>query len=160
MSQRDVLAMSEEEVAAFLAEQRRVQVATINPDGTPHVVPLSYVVVDGRVALWTDPRSKKVRNLRRDPRLTCVVETGAQFAEFRAVQLIGRAELADDPETSRRVGIALFLRSVPPGSDEGPIRAAADALVTERVAVLVTPERTVSWDHRKLAGVRPADIGR
>lgn len=160
MSQRDVLAMSDEEVIAFLEEERRVCVATINPDGTPHVVPLSYVMVDGRLAVWTDPRSKKIANLRRDPRLTCVVETGASFPEFRAVQLTGRAQLAGDAETSRRVGIALFLRSLPPGGDDAPVRAAAEALVPERVAVLVSPERTVSWDHRKLAGVRPADIGR
>jgi PPOX class probable F420-dependent enzyme len=152
--------MDEAEIEAFLAEQRRAQVATINADGTPHVVPLSYVVVDGRIALWTDPASKKIANLRRDPRLTCLVEAGDRFAEFRAVQIRGRAELADDPETSGRVGLALFLRAAPPGTDEAPIREAVDGLVAERVAVLVSPQRTVSWDHRKLAGVKPADVGR
>jgi PPOX class probable F420-dependent enzyme len=152
--------MDDGEIEAFLGEQRRAQVATINADGTPHVVPLSYVVVDGRVALWTDPSSKKIANLRRDPRLTCLVEAGDRFAEFRAVQITGRADLADDAATSRRVGMALFLRSAPPGTDEAQLAAAVDGLVAERVAVLVTPERTVSWDHRKLDGVRPADVGR
>jgi PPOX class probable F420-dependent enzyme len=160
MSTRDLLAMSDDEVAALLDEGRRVQVATLNRDGTPHLVPLSYVMVDGRLALWTDPASKKIANLRRDPRITCVVELGAHFAEFRAVQLTGRAELVDDPDTSLRVGVALFLRSVPPGTDEAPVRAAAEAMAAERVAVFVEPTRTVSWDHRKLGGVRPADVGR
>ena len=156
MSQRDLLRMSDDEVAAFLREGRHSQVATINRDGTPHVVPLSYVVIDGRLTLWTDPRSQKIVNLRRDPRLTCLVEDGAHFAEFRAVQLFGSAELADDYDTSLMVGLALFQRSAPMSAE---LEAAAAALAPDRVAVFVNPARVVSWDHRKLAGVKAGEIG-
>lgn len=156
MSQRDLLTMSDDEVKAFLEQAKRAQLGTINPDGTPHIVPLSYVLVDGRVTLWTDPDSKKVRNLRRDPRLTCLIEDGAHFGEFRAVQMTGKAELAEDLETSTRVGLALFARSAPM-SDQ--LKAAAEALAPQRVAIFIEPEKVVSWDHRRLAGVKPADIG-
>ncbi|MGH2683844.1 MAG: pyridoxamine 5'-phosphate oxidase family protein, partial [Actinomycetota bacterium] len=149
--------MSDDEVMAFILGQRRVQVGTVNADGTPHLVPLSYVLIDGRITLWTDPRSQKVVNLRRDPRITCLVEDGTHFAEFRAAQLSGRAELAGDLETSARVGLALYERSGAPMTDE--LRASATALAPERVAVTVHPERVISWDHRKLAGVRPSQIG-
>lgn len=157
MAQRDLLTMSPDEVSAFLEEVQRAHVATINPDGTPHVVPMAYVVLEGRVTIWTDPRSRKVVNLRRDPRITCLVEGGSQFAELRAVQLTGHAELGEDRETSRRVGLALFERSAGTLTDE--LRAAVDGLVADRVAVTVHPERVVSWDHRKLQGVRPDEIG-
>jgi PPOX class probable F420-dependent enzyme len=158
MSPRARLAMSPDEVSAFLEAGRRAHVATINPDGTPHLVPLSYVMLDGRLTLWTDPRSKKVANLRRDPRITCLVEEGAHFAELRAVQVHGRAELGVDHDTSLRVGLALFERTRGRLDDE--VRAAVAALVDQRVAVTVHPERVVSWDHRKLPGVRPGEIGR
>ena len=102
MSQRERADDVPDEVAAFLEASRRVQVATINPDGTPHVVPMSYVVIDGLLTIWTDPRSRKVVNLRRDPRITCLVEDGTTFAELRAVQLYGRAEFGEDRETSLR----------------------------------------------------------
>lgn len=160
MAGRELLAMAEDEVAAFLDEGRRVQVATINADGTPHLVPLSYVVLDGRLTLWTDHRSRKVANLRRDPRLTCLVEQGSGFSDYRAVQLTGRAELVDDPDASLRTGVALFERYSPPGADPEGRRTAVADLLSERVAVVVTPERVVSWDHRKLADVRPKDVGR
>jgi PPOX class probable F420-dependent enzyme len=150
--------MTPAEVEDFLAGERRAHLATIDADGTPHVVPLSYVVIDGRVTFWTDPASRKVANIRRDPRITCLVETGAQFAEFRAVQLHGRAELGEDVDTSRRTGLALYERAAGFLTEE--IRATVDAMALERVAITVVPERTVSWDLRKLAGVRPADIGR
>ena len=131
---------------------------TINADGTPHLVPLSYVVLDGRVAFWTDSRSQKVVNLRRDPRMTCLVEAGSEFAEFRAVQLTGRAELSDDRASSLRVGLALFERAHGELNDE--LRAVVDGLVDDRVGVTLQAERVVTWDHRKLPQVRPTEIGR
>jgi PPOX class probable F420-dependent enzyme len=150
--------MSQDEVTAFLGAERRAHVATINADGTPHLVPLSYVVLDGRMAFWTDPRSQKVVNLRRDPRMTCLVEAGSEFAELRAVQLTGRAELSDDRASSLRVGLALFERARGELNDE--LRAVVDGLVDDRVAVTLQAERVVTWDHRKLPQVRPTEIGR
>ena len=150
--------MSDEDVAAFLDGERRAYVATINVDGTPHVVPLSYVLIDGLLTFWTDPRSRKVANLRRDARMTCLVEAGEHFAEFRAVQLTGRAELVEDHAGSERVGLALFERAHGHVTDE--LRDTVAALVGERIAVTLRPDRVVTWDHRKLADVRPGEIGR
>ena len=158
MTQRDLMRMTPAEVAEFLAGERRAHLATIDPDGTPHVVPLSYVVIDGRVTFWTDPASRKVANLRRDPRITCLVEAGTEFAEFRAVELRGRGEVSGDVETSRRTGLALYERAAGVLTDD--MRGAVDAMAADRVAVTVVPDRTVSWDHRKLPGARPADVGR
>jgi PPOX class probable F420-dependent enzyme len=149
--------MTEDEVATFLAGQRRAHVATINPDGTPHLVPLAYVLIDGRLTFWTDPRSRKVANLRRDPRMTCLIEAGDHFAEFRAVQVSGRAEIGDDAATSERVGLALFERAAGQLNDQ--LRAAVAALVSERVAVTVVPERLVTWDHRKVEDLSRSKIG-
>ena len=150
--------MTQDEVAAFLGAERRAQVATINADGTPHLVPLTYVLLDGRMAFWTDPRSQKVVNLRRDPRMTCLVEAGTEFAEFRAVQLTGRVELSEDRASSRRVGLALFERAHGQLNDE--LRAVVDSLADDRVGVTLQAERVVTWDHRKLPQVRPTEIGR
>jgi PPOX class probable F420-dependent enzyme len=157
MSQRDELEMSEDEVQAFLQDSLRTQVGTINSDGTPHIVPMSYVMIDGLITIWTDPRSRKIANLRRDPRLTCLVEDGAHFAEFRAVQLSGRAVLGEDYDSSVQTGLALFERANGELTDE--MRATVAALAPQRVAVTLVPDRVVSWDHRKLPDVRPDEIG-
>jgi PPOX class probable F420-dependent enzyme len=151
------MSMSEAEVADFLSAERRAHVGTINTDGTPHIVPLSYVMLNGRMTFWTDPRSKKVANLRRDPRITCLVEAGTEFAEFRAAQLTGRAELGEDHHTSLRAGLALFERANGQLNDD--LRAVVAGLVEDRVAVTLHRERLVTWDHRKLPRVRPSEIG-
>jgi PPOX class probable F420-dependent enzyme len=158
VSERRQLSMSDDEVAAFLGSERRAHVATINPDGSPHVVPLSYVVIDGRLTFWTDPRSRKVANLRRDARMTCLVEAGDHFQEFRAVQLSGRVELGEDRATSERVGLALFERASGQLTDK--VRATVTALVDERIALTLHPDRVITWDHRKVADLDASEIGR
>jgi PPOX class probable F420-dependent enzyme len=143
---------------AFLDGERRAHVATINADGSPHVVPLSYVVIDGLLTFWTHPQSRKVANLRRDARMTCLVEAGDRFEEFRAVQLAGRVELGEDRATSERVGLALFTRAS--GQLTEKLRATVSALVDERIALTLHPDRVVTWDHRKVADLDVSRIGR
>jgi nitroimidazol reductase NimA-like FMN-containing flavoprotein (pyridoxamine 5'-phosphate oxidase superfamily) len=155
---RAAMRMTDDEVAAFLEEGRRVQVATHGPGEAVHLVPLSYVMIDGRLTLWTDGDSQKVANLRRDSRITCLIEVGQGFEEFRAVQIRGRADVVDDLETSVQTGLALFARGGPEGQSE-QAQAYARSLAPIRVTVTVHPERVVSWDHRKLMGVRPDEIG-
>jgi PPOX class probable F420-dependent enzyme len=150
------LAMTDAEIDEYIATTMRVQVATINADGTPHVVPMAYLLWEGRIGLWTDPRSRKVVNLRRDPRITLLLEDGRSFETFRAVQLRGTARLYDDREVSRQAGEVLFSRY---GGLDDAKRAQAAALAGDRVLVVIDPERTVSWDHRKLGGAGLGEIG-
>lgn len=148
MSERDRMRMSDREVAAFLEECTRAYVTTNGADGWPHVVPLSYILLDGDIVCWTDGASRKVRNLRADNRMGCLVEQGDDIGNFRAVQLQGRAEIIEDQQTSAGVGTRLFARY-----SEGPLdpraEAYASALASQRVVIRLHAERTVSWDHRK-----------
>ena len=104
MSRRDQITMTDAEIAEFLAPPRNLQVATINRDGTPHLVTMYYAVIDGRIAFWTYRKSQKVLNLRRDPRITVLVEDGKAYGELRGVQMAGRAILSDDHEAVMDVG--------------------------------------------------------
>jgi len=158
MSERQRLRMSDHEVQALLNECYRAHVATHNPDGSVHLVPLAFMQLDGQLAFWTDPESQKVKNLRRDPRVTCLIETGTQFENFRAVQIVGRATVLDGLETSQRAGETLFARY--PGPRGAQLTAYVAGLAPKRVAIAIEPLRVVSWDHRKLAGATIDDIGR
>ena len=153
MKQRDRVAMTADEAAALLAESRKLQLATINPDGTPHLVTMFYVLLGGRIAFWTYRASQKARNLARDPRLTCLVETGEEYFELRGVQVAGRAQIVEDQAGILEIGRAVAggLAGVPAGALDGYVEQAA----RKRVGVIVEPTRTISWDHRKL--LPPAD---
>jgi PPOX class probable F420-dependent enzyme len=136
--------MSEEEVDAFLAAQLKVQVASINRDGTPHLTTLFYVVQEGRIAFWTYGSSQKVRNLERDPRVSCLVETGSDYFELAGVSLRGTAEIVRDEDGIRRIGTAVT-HAMAGGADLGDLgREIVEKQVRKRVGVVVTPATVAS----------------
>lgn len=149
MSDRNRIRMSPDEIAEHLAGPHKLQLATLGPTGFPHVVTMYYDVFDGRIGFWTYGRAQKTVNLRRDPRLTCLVETGDDYMTLRGVQVQGRARLIDDEAMVADVGRRVYGRYI-----EGGITPELEPFIaqqaTKRVAVMVEPERTISWDHRKL----------
>jgi PPOX class probable F420-dependent enzyme len=153
MKQRDRVAMTEQEVAGLLAGSRKVQLATINPDGTPHLVTMYYAMLDGRIAFWTYRASQKARNLDRDPRLTCLVETGNQYFDLRGVQVQGVARRLEEPEAVRDIGrlIAAGMADlVGSGSASDALEEYVTHAARKRVGYVVEPRRISSWDHGKL----------
>src|SRR5258707_15855451 len=98
MNRRDLIRMNDEEIRAFLAEQRTLQVATIDHDGWPHLVAMWNVLINDQIDFWTYAKSQKTANLRRDARLTCLVETGARYDELRGAQVKERAIINEDGE--------------------------------------------------------------
>ena len=150
MNRRDSIHMSDEEIRAFLEEQRILQVATIDHDGWPHLVAMWYVLIHNQVVFWTYAKSQKAANLRRDARLTCLVETGERYDELRGVQIKGQAIIDDDRETVQRIGEAIWERYAGPLNDT--TRQMVIAQAAKRVVIFVKPVEIVSWDHRKLGG--------
>jgi PPOX class probable F420-dependent enzyme len=145
--------MSPEEVQEFLAGQMKVQVASIGPDGAPHLTTLFYVLREGRIAFWTYATSQKVRNLERDPRITCLVESGTDYFELKGVSVQGSAEVVRDEAGIREIGSAVAT-AMAGGADLGDFgREVVEKQVRKRVAVVVTPSKVASWDHSKMTAL-------
>ena len=108
-SRRDLIRMTDDELHAFLDEQRIVQVTTLGPTGRPHLMPLWYVP-DGETLLgWTFAKSQKAKNLERDPHVTLTVQNSEnpyEYVEIRGQVAERTREGADEhtSETLRRLG--------------------------------------------------------
>ena len=156
MSRRDQIRMTDEEVASFLLEQRVVTCASIGPDGRPHLMPLWFVPDGDTLLAWTYAASQKAKNLRRDPRATLQIESGDSYEELRGVMFEADTDLIEAPEEVGAIGLRLTLRYAPgdltPESAPSELRDFVAAQARKRVALRFRPTRTVSWDHRKLAG--------
>ncbi|MEV4288886.1 pyridoxamine 5'-phosphate oxidase family protein [Nonomuraea bangladeshensis] len=150
MNQRARIAMSDEEVAALLEGSRKLQLATINPDGTPHLVTMFYGLDDGRIAFWTYGKAQKARNLARDPRVSCLIEAGDDYAELRGVLLYGKAERIDDSDRIMDIGM-LVARRMTPGVADDLLRPYVEQTGRKRIAYVVERTKVVSWDHRRLS---------
>lgn len=153
MSGRDKVKMSESETADFLADNLKVQVASIGKDGAPHLSTLFYAMREGVIAFWTYGRSQKVVNLERDPRISALVEDGTDYFELRGASITGRAEIVRDRDRFLEIGSAVATRMVGAASfeDLGDLGLeTVEKQAAKRVGVIVHPVHVATWDHRKM----------
>ncbi|AHC23434.1 MULTISPECIES: pyridoxamine 5'-phosphate oxidase family protein [Mycobacteriaceae] len=148
INQRSKIVMSDEEIAEFIDHSRTATMATVLPNGRPHLVAMWYAVLDGEIWFETKAKSQKAVNLRRDPTITVMIEDGHTYDTLRGVSIDGTAEIIDDPETNMRVGISVWERYTGPYSED--VKPFVEQMMNNRVCVRVVPGRIRSWDHRKL----------
>jgi PPOX class probable F420-dependent enzyme len=153
VNQRQAIKMSPQEVERFLHEERTTTMCTIHPDGSIHAVAMWYAFLDGSPAVETKRKSQKVQNLRRDPRLTFLVEAGDEYEELRGVELAGRARLIEDPAAVWQFGVSMWERYFGPYTEDQ--RPAVELVMHNRLVVAIDVNKVVSWDHRKLAQTTP-----
>ncbi|WP_280274735.1 PPOX class F420-dependent oxidoreductase [Nocardia wallacei] len=147
-NQRAQIVMSDAEITDFLTHSRIITLATLGKSGLPHLTAMWYGLVGGEIWFETKAKSQKAVNIRRDPRVTVLVEAGDTYDQLRGVSIEGRAEIVDDADALFRVGVSVWERYTGPYSEE--VRPMVEAMLNRRVAIRVVPERTRSWDHRKL----------
>jgi PPOX class probable F420-dependent enzyme len=147
-NQRDLVKMTPAEVDEFLAGRHAMTMSTLAADGSIHSVAMWYGFLEGAVAVESKRKAQKIVNLRRDPRMTCLVEAGDQYDELRGVTLVGRGEIVDDPERMWALGVNLFERYTGPYTDE--MQPFVEVMLRNRVVVKLHVDRVISWDHRKL----------
>jgi len=147
-NQRADIVLTDEELQQLLAGTRTMTMATISADGRPHLVAMWFALIDGDICFETKAKSQKAVNLRRDPRISVLVEDGQVYEDLRGVSIEGRAEVTDDADLLWRIGVNVFERYYGPYSDD--LKPMVEAMLNKRVAVRVKAERTRSWDHRKL----------
>jgi hypothetical protein len=152
VSRRDAIKMDAEEVQAFLEEQKTVTCATNGHDGFPHLMPLWYVLREGRLWTWTYGKSQKTKNLERDPRATLQVEAGLAYEELRGVMLRCEVVLHRDVEVVEGIAMELVDRYSGPGPEFDRVREGFRKQAPKRVGLEFVERGRVTWDHRKLGG--------
>jgi PPOX class probable F420-dependent enzyme len=127
------------ELERFLAKPRPAVVGTITADGSPVTTATWYEWADGRILLTMDASGRRIRNLRRDPRVALTV-LGESWYDH--LSLLGRAvEIRDDPDFSDvdRLSIRYDGRPYEPRD-------------WSSVSVLVEIERWHTWGDPAAAG--------
>lgn len=151
MSRRDQIRMAQEEIDEFLRGRHTMNVATIGPDGRPHLVAMWYGFFDdGALGFWTYGKSQKIVNLQRDPRMTCLVETGDEYAQLKGVEIVGTGVVLTERDEVMAIGRSVFERYTGPWSDAAA--PAVEQMGAKRSAVKIEIEKLVTWDHTKLGG--------
>src|SRR5246127_2255421 len=101
MNRRRQIRFTPHEQAAFLREHRKAALATIGNDGFPHIVAMNFFVKDGAFYMTSYGKAQKVVNIRRDPKVALMIESGDAYAELRGVMVRGHCEIVEGADAVR-----------------------------------------------------------
>ena len=149
MNRRRQIQLSPEERTAFFRKHRKAALATIDKDGFPHVVAMNFFVKDDAFYMTSYAKAQKVLNVRRNPKVALMVEEGNAYAELRGVMVRGHCEIIEGADAVRS---AFAEMAQARGASPARPQAATDS-AAKRVVLKIIPEKVISWDHSKLAGV-------
>lgn len=151
-SRRASIALTPEQQEAFLNESWTLQVASIGPKGYPHLVAMWYVVVDGMICFTTFAKSQKVLNLRRNDKISAMLESGRGYSELKGWVVEGEGEVVQDTDFTAKVMALVNAKynGIPVRTDTSE---AALKVASKRVVIRIKPVDIYSWDHSKLGGV-------
>jgi PPOX class probable F420-dependent enzyme len=143
---RPDISLTPEEQADFLRTNRKCSLATLDPHGFPHVVAMNFVEHGGAYYMTSYGKAQKVLNIRRNPKVAIMVESGGAYAELKGVMVRGECEIIEDRD---QVAEAMGWL----GAGRTTARpAGAERSAPKRVLLKITPHKTFTWDHGKLGG--------
>lgn len=126
--------LSDEDIQRFLATREVVLLATVHKDGSPLAMPVWFWHDREALTMISEADTQKVRNLRRDPRVCVVAESGSR-EDARAVIVGGRAEFVPDTPARRALVRALLGKYAP----QLGRRWGGDTMPVDRVMFRVVP---------------------
>ena len=139
--------MTFEEVEHFLDQPLIAKFSSHNKDGTIHTVPIWFKYHEGEVLLGTQEISQKVQNIKRDSRVTVLVDTTEP--ELKGVIIYGNATLDYQDVITKRISI--FKRYLDP--EDAPGLAANLAKKWTPVLIRIKPTQIISFDYSKGFGL-------
>lgn len=149
---RQYVAMSEEEVWAFLEKQTKIYAGFPMRSGYPHVSPLWFCVENGKIYMRTHDYKVKTR-LAKAGKACCVTDEGHKYRELRGVIVWGRSRVVTDAALKNHVNEILDrkYKKVQWKASEMPKAWVDERKREKRAFIEVTPERIDSWDNGKVA---------
>jgi PPOX class probable F420-dependent enzyme len=144
--------MTQAEIDAFLAQSYVARIATVRPDGRPHVVPIWFWWDGVSAYMETPPNSVKANNLRHNPHCALTVDITEGGLRFAGVIMEGTVELLTDRQVQLAMAARVYTKYL---GEEGAKSPTPQRMIhNEHVIIKFTPDRTVTWDDRR-GGLAP-----
>ena len=130
-----------------IGASRIARLATVRPDGTPHVVPITFALAGDTLVTAVDAKPKRttnlqrLRNLRANPAVSIVIDQyDDDWAALWWVRIDGRAEILEEGPVWNRAVEALIAKYAQyrETAPAGPV-------------IVVHPTRWTAWSARDLA---------
>ena len=124
---------------AYLEERHVATIVTLNHDGSPHVAPVWYEYEDGQLRIITAASAVKVKNIRRDPRVSVCIANDTSPAKY--VLFEGTAVIS--PDGIEQATYNMYIRYE--GEERGRQDAKASIEGWESTIITIEPNKIVTW---------------
>jgi nitroimidazol reductase NimA-like FMN-containing flavoprotein (pyridoxamine 5'-phosphate oxidase superfamily) len=109
---------------------------------------MNFVAIDGTIYMSSYGKAQKVVNIRRNPKVAVMAESGRSYAQLRGIMIRGNCEIIEDRESVAKLMGAIRGRD----TGEAQMPPIPEQILTKRVILKVVPRKVTSWDHSKLGG--------
>ena len=151
------LALDQDQIEDMLTNDWNIRIATLDASANINLTPMWFGWAGGKIYIYG--RGQKVVNLRRNSNCTVLVDRNEKFPELQAIMMRATARILETAEDEaaepdlaqarRQMGIKYNGgHGQPPVDNPPPMAASAGG--RSRRWIVITPERTVTWDNFKL----------
>src|SRR5437879_13880876 len=94
----------------FIKSQKIMRLATIEPNGNPHIVPVWYNYSGRKFYVGTSTRTKKAKNIGLNTKVSFCIDMGTNSHDIFGVMLYGNARLILDNNRVQLIRRKIILR--------------------------------------------------
>ena len=131
--------MTPQEIDAFLKEPNITELATVRPDGSPHVATVWYLYDGENVSVLASSSAVKVRNIRTEPRVSLSIATHEEPYKYVLVNGVATESYEGIPE------LLLTMAVHYKGDEEGKLYAERVIKEMDFCILTITPSNVISW---------------
>lgn len=153
-SRRKIIELTDSEMDEYLATSHTLIIVSNGRDGFPHPMPMWFYADNERNCYCTTfAKSQKVKNWKRDPRASLLVESGEEYADLKGLVIYAQTEILEDQETVTDTLVNINAKGRTLTDDQREkLRQSVGGTASKRVVLKFVPQRFISWDHSKLGG--------
>ena len=125
----------------FLKSQKILRLATIDSKKNPHIVPVWYEFKDNKFYVGTNTRTKKAKNIKKNPKVSFCVDIGVRSPDIFGVMGIGKARLILEKRQVSSIAKRILKRYFKNLKE----KSAQELLEDTDCIIEVSPRKTTIW---------------
>jgi len=125
----------------FLKSQKIMRLATIDPKGSPHIVPVWYDYLRGKFYVGTNTSTKKAKNIKQNSKISFCVDVGVSSPDIFGIMGVGKARLILEKKHVQLIAKRILLRYF-----KSLRNKSAQQLLNDTDCIIeITPKRIKTW---------------
>jgi PPOX class probable F420-dependent enzyme len=149
----EVPEMTKDQIAEYLSHALIAKLATINQDGSPQLSPVWFQYDEGTVLIATYEKALKISNIKRNNKVSVLIDSTDGGIKLKGVLLRGRAELVRGSRC-KRIEEAIYNKYLKEeGIENDSVAAVFKRLALESVdsvCIRIKSEKMTSWDYTRM----------